>query len=138
MCVSFRGESAGSLAFRGGESSGSIGIISSKQNPPIGCYTTDIFPTELVKDVVDFKGSKRKENANSACKTIANLVITTGILIGGLAYAHKAGWITKMSDGKFKDILTKASKTSYEWCTKSKDTIVNTYNKVKNYFTKKS
>ena len=138
MCVSFMNESAGSLGFRGGESTGSIGIISSKQNSPIGCYTTDVFPADVIKDVVNFKGSKREEKANSTCKTIAELAVTAGILIGGLAYAHKAGWITKMGDGKLKDILTKASKTSYEWCAKSKDAAVDVYNKVKNYFTKKA
>lgn len=137
-CVSFMGESAGSFAYRGGESAGSIGVNDLKQSSPISSYSIEVPTKELTRDVVNFRGTEEREKkANSICKTLAGLAVTTGIVIGGLAYAHKAGWITKMGDGKCKDLLTKSAKTCNDWCMQSKESIVKAYNKVKNYFTKK-
>ena len=134
----YGGESAGSIGYqnriasKGGESAGSIGKIDDDQ---ISDGVTLVQSPE--HDTVNFKG-KEHEEGSSFGKTLLGLAITAGVTIGGLAYAHKANWTSKLKDGNIKKYLSKATETSYDWCTKTKDFGVKYYNKVKEYFTKKS
>lgn len=89
-------------------------------------------------DSVNFKGREKDEKGSSAAGAILGIAAITALAIGGLGYAHKAGWISKLNDGKFKDTANKAAEKCHDWCAKIKATSIKYYNKVKDFFSKKS
>lgn len=122
-----------SVSFQGGETAGSIG---KKQ------LTTPIRQNGTIQtpqcDSVNFRGREDREQGASVGGILTAAVVLTAAVIGGLGYAHKANWVSKLKDGKFKDATIKATETCYNWCAKTKDTAVKYYEKVKNFFSKKS
>lgn len=127
------GETAGSMAkFQKSETAGSIGHNQGVQNA-----STTIPTDTLTGDTINFRG-REEQSKTSAIKTLLALGITAGVTIAGLGYAHKAGWISKLGDGKFKDCLNKATNKCHDWCHSTKDFCVKQYEKIKGYFTKKS
>ena len=119
------GETAGSMAkFQKGETAGSIGHNQGVQNA-----STTIPTDTLTGDSINFRG-REEQSKTSAIKTLLALGITTGVTIAGLGYAHKAGWISKLSDGKFKDCLNKTTGQCHDWCHSTKDFCVKQYEKI--------
>jgi len=55
---------------------------------------------------------------------LVKLAIATGVIIGGLGYTHKAGWVNKLGEGKVSNWVKSATKKCHEWCswTKGKGT----------------
>ena len=145
--VSFCGtgsESAGSIsynnamrahnntAFRGGgsESSGSMA-----ENPtPVTCPNCD---------QVSFQASanyEKKKKGVSALGILAGAAVLTAATIVGLGYAHKTNVLSKMNDGKMKEIISKADpacKKCHEWCSSVKTKGTELWGKVKNLFSPK-
>lgn len=118
------------ISFNGNDT---IGDVSTK---PQVRYETPVQQAPEA-DTVCFKGKDEKKKS-SIGKTILGLVTVAAVTIGGLAYAHKANWISKLKDGKIKTKLSSAAETCYGWYEKSSKSVKKYYEKVKNYFHKKS
>ena len=135
--ITFQGESAGSVAYlnrtssRGGESAGSIGKVSENQEEVTLVQSPQ-------SDTLSFKGKEDKNNSSCILSAVAGAAIVASATIGGLAYAHKSGSIAKLKDGNVKKHLSKAAETCYGWCKNIKNSSEKYYNKVKDFFTKKS
>ena len=125
--VSFRG---------GGESAGSVAYNRNVADPQ---------PKASEVSGVNFKGydydyydSPKKKV--SPVGVIAGLLVGTAAVIGGLGYAHKANVLSKLKDGKIKDLLKKltpATEQCYEWCTTVKSKCVQTWDNIKGFFSNK-
>lgn len=118
------------VSFYGNDTVGNIST-----NPQVR-YETPV-PQTPEGDTVCFKG-RSEEKKSSIGKTILGLVTAAAVTIGGLAYAHKANWISKLKDGKIKTKLGNAAETCYGWYDKSSKKAQKYYDKVKSYFQKKS
>ena len=128
------GETAGSMAkLQKGETAGSVGHTTSEQN-----LRRATIPNEAsCGDSVNFRGHGDKKE-NSIGKTLFCVGILIASIIAGLGYAHKAGWTSKLSAGKFKDGIDKVTNKCYDWCHATKEFGVKQYEKIKSYFNKKS
>ena len=123
------------VSFYGSETSGSV----AKRN--LAPQKRETISGQTCGDTVCFRGKDKSESAESIGKTIAGLALIACAIIGGLGYAHKTNAIGKLKDGKIKNFLEKSNKITepcYNLCSKTKDFAVKYYNKVKDYFTKKS
>ena len=118
MVVNFYGlDSAGSIAKRnnrGGETAGSV----SKRNV---LYETTgsvgICPTSTDnKDTVNFKAKNNNSEGSSFMTKVLFFAGATALIIGGLGYAHKSGWINKLGDGKIKNWSNKIAEPCHKWC----------------------
>lgn len=92
---------------------------------------------------LNFKGrdDRYEEKGEKAVKVIAGLVGAAALVIGGLGIAHKKNVLSKVSNEKVKNVLSKAEPAAekcYEWCHKIKDTGLKGWDKIKNIFKKKS
>lgn len=128
-CVSFRGsngETTGSPAY-----TNAARLRSVEQPAP-----------QLPNDSVNFRGyDEYGEKKKSKAPAIICSVLAIGAAIVGMGYAHKTDVIGKMKDGKFKDILSKTEpvlKKCHDWCSAVKKFGVNSWEKVKGLFSKKS
>lgn len=119
-----------SVSFYGNDT---VGNVSTK---PQVRYETPV-PQTPEGDTVCFQG-RGEEKKSSVGKTILKLAVVAAATIGGLAYAHKANWVSKLKDGKIKTHLSKATETCYGWCEKTSKSAQEYYEKVKSYFQKKS
>ena len=68
---------------------------------------------------------RRKETDKGVSKTTVALgaLAATALIIGGLGYAHKIDVLSKMKEGKAKELLSKiepVAKTCHEWCSSAK------------------
>ena len=141
MVVNFYGlDSAGSIAkrnSRGGETAGSV----SKRNilyettGSVGVYSKPE-SEELEKYKVYFKGHDDSKNTSFVTKALI-FAGATALIIGGLGYAHKSGWINKLGDGKIKDWSNKIAEPCHKWCGSVKKFCVDNWNKVADKFRKK-
>ena len=122
------------IYFKGSEAAGSVAKIS---QPQAKRYEKPAEQT-LQTDTVNFRGHAGDSAAESAGKTIAGLAILAAAIVGGFGYAHKAGWIGKLKNENVKNFLTKMSEPCYNACHKTKEFAMKYYDKVKNFFTKKS
>ncbi len=132
--VNFRGsgsESAGSVAYK---------------NNMMECPTCGKDCENTCNNKVNFKGYDSFENSNkkgtSALGVITTLVGIAVAGIVGLGYAHKTNALSKLKDGKIKDMLSKlepAGEKCHEWCSTAKTKGSECIDKIKNFFsTKKS
>lgn len=109
------------------ESSGSIGYDNNRmtQNKQYG---------------ISFQAKEDKFESNKSTKAIGvigGLTLLTAASIVGLGYAHKTNILSKMKDGKFKDMLKKAepaAKKCHEWCATVKTKGQEVWNKIQNVF----
>lgn len=131
--VNFRGS--------GSESTGSVAYKNNTTECPT-CGTTSCEGT--CEGKVNFKGNDSFENSNKkGISTLGAMAIITGIAaasIVGLGYAHKTNALSKLKDGKMKDMLTKlepAGKKCHEWCSTVKTKSSECVNKIKNFFSSK-
>ena len=113
------------LSFYGTESSGSVAKRDfTRQN-----VVQQVQPIpESMPDTVSFKG--REEKNTSVLTKGLTLIAAAGLAFAGLAYAHKANLVDKLSDGKFKDFMRKSdaiTKPCHDMC-----------HKIKTFFAKKS
>ena len=125
-CVSFRGgETAGSAAYRG-----NVRTKNSEQ------------PTAQAPEAqVNFRGYDEygQKKKSKAVPIILGVSATAVAAIIGMGYAHKTDALSKLSDGKIKDFLSKTKpmlETCDKWCTATKDTAVKAWEKVKGWFGK--
>ncbi len=138
--VSFYGchETAGSVADRisksvRNETTGSIGYLNDVEQP-------NVPENSLSGDTVSFHGNDKKEkNGISAVGTILLTAGAAALIIAGLAYAHRSDVVGKMSEGKFKDFLSKGNKitsTCDNWCKSAQDFCKKGIDKIKGWFKK--
>jgi len=129
-CVSFRGsngETTGSPAY-----TNAARLRSVEQPAP-----------QLPNDSVNFRGYDEygEKKKSKALPIILGSVAAIGAAIVGMGYAHKYDIIGKMKDGKFKNFLSKANpalEKCHDWCSAVKKFGVNSWEKVKGLFSKKS
>ena len=128
-----KSETAGSIAkMPKGETAGSVGHDQGIQNGSVTIPTNT-----LTEDTISFRGHDDKKET-SITKTLLAAGIVTSATIAAVGYAHKAGWVAKLGDGKVKDCLNKVTGKCHDWCHSTKDFCVKQYEKIKEYFTKKS
>jgi len=116
------GESTGSAAYR----------IKAAENPPV-C-------TEETK--VNFRGYdydyyNKPEKKTSPLVVIGSIAAFAAAAIGGLGIAHKNNVLSKINDGKFKNVLKKcepAAQTCHKWCAAVKKFGINTRDKIAGVF----
>ena len=80
----------------------------------------------------------KKDSAEDIGKAFAGIAILAAVITGGLGYAHKAKWADKLKDGKMKTYINKVTEPCYNLCRKTKEFTIKYYNKIKDYFSKKS
>lgn len=128
------GETAGSMAkLRKGETAGSVGHTNEEQNlrrESVSIETSN-------GDSVSFRGKEQKEGSSIA-KSVFCVGLMTAAIIAGLGYAHKAGWTSKLNEGKLKEGLDKVTGKCHDWCHTVKEFGTKQYEKIKAYFHKKS
>ena len=124
------------VSFYGSETSGSV----AKRN--LAPQKRETISGQQCGDSVCFRGNADKsDTAESVGKSIVGLALFAAAVIGGLGYVHKTNAIGKLNDGKIKTFLEKSNKITkqcYNLCHKTKDFAIKYYNKVKDFFTKKS
>ena len=123
------------VSFYGGESTGSVGKKTANQIRNV--LETPVQPAE--PDKVCFHGYEHEEKSSSFFSKLIGAAACTAIVIGGLGYAHKANLIGKMKDGKLKDFLKKAdnvTETCHNWCSKTKQCVLDGVDKIKSIFPK--
>ena len=97
-------------------------------------------PTE---NSVNFKAqndSFEKNKGTSTIGIIGGIALLGAGAVVGLGYAHKTNILSKMKDGKFKEILQKAepaAKKCHEWCATIKAKGTEVWNKIQNTFKSK-
>ena len=122
------------IYFKGSETSGSVAKVNLAQTRK--CAVPEKTPP---KDTVSFRGNMDKsDSAESIGKVAAGLVAAAALIVGGLGYAKKADWVSKIKNEKVKDFANKMTEPCYNVCKKTKDFVIKYYEKVKNYFSKKS
>ena len=127
-CVSFRsgGETTGSPAYT------SSTKLRNSENPT----------PQIPNDSVNFRGYDEYGNKKKTkAPVILGSIVAIGAAIAGMGYAHKTNVIGKMKDGKFKDILSKVDpilEKCHKWCSAVKKFGVNSWEKIKNLFSRKS
>ena len=112
-----RKETAGSPAYSSGELKETVGspaYMSNRLRETAGspAYLSNVQNTSNI-DSLNFRGydsfeknGKTKEKGISPVTAGIGAITATALIIGGLAYAHKIDVLSKMKDGKMKDILT--------------------------------
>ena len=121
--------------FKGSETAGSIAKTNLAQTRR--CAVTDTSTPD--KDAVCFRGNMDKsDSAESVGKVFAGIAAAAVLIAGGLGYAHKAGWVNKIKSEKVKEFVSKMSEPCYNTCHKTKEYAVKYYDKIKNFFNKKS
>lgn len=128
-CVSFRG---------GGETTGSPAYTSN-----VRLRNSQAPAPQLPNDSVNFRGYDEygQKKKSKAVPIILGTIATAGLAIVGMGYAHKTNALSKMKDGKFKDFLSKANpalEKCHDWCHSVKKFGVDSWEKVKGWFSKKS
>lgn len=128
-CVNFRGggETTGSPAYRNTAS-----LRNAEQPTP-----------QMPNDSVNFKGYDEYGNKkkSKAVPIILGSVVAIGAAIVGMGYAHKNNLIVNMKEGKVKNLLSKANpalEKCHDWCHTVKKFGVDSWEKVKGWFSKKS
>lgn len=130
------------MTFRGNgsESTGSIAY----KNNTTECPTCGTNCEGTCEGKVNFKGYDSFENSKkkgtSTLGIIATLAGITVAGIVGLGYAHKTNALSKLNDGKVKDILSKlepAGEKCHKWCSTVKTRSSEYADKIKNFFSGK-
>ena len=125
------------VSFMGGEAAGSIAKTGKTELSPQPRYNA---VPEQAPDKVCFKG-RDHDDGIPFLGSLAKLAAAAVVIIGALGYAHKANVVGKLKDGKLKDFLRKSDKITepcHKWCSKTKEFGTKYYNKVKEFFSKKS
>lgn len=122
------------IPFKGDESAGSIAYLSASKKCNNQNYARRVSFGDSQPDYFIRENGEKK---NSPITTVAILGSLAALVIGGLGYAHKTKAISKLSEGKFKEYLSKlepATKKCYEWCSGIKRKSNEYYNTVKDKF----
>ena len=96
--------------------------------------TSQITSTNFKAQADSYNGKTKKSHPG---RTIFGLLAVAALAIAGLGYSHKAGWVNKLGEGKFKNFTEKVTDKCHKWCASVKNTCLNGWEKVKNFFTKK-
>lgn len=130
--VNFRGS--------GTESTGSIAY----KNNVTECPTCGTNCEGTCDGKVNFKGYDSFESSNKKGTSTLGVISTlAGITIAGilgLGYAHKTNALSKLKDGKVKDMLSKlqpAGEKCHSWCSTIKTKGSDCIDKIKNFFSSK-
>lgn len=116
------------------------GRISFCANQPVGTYPPQAQNVpEKNYSSVGFKGYDydyydKPKKKTSPLLVVGGLLASAAAIIGGLGYAHKTNALSKLNDGKIKDILKKAepaAKKCHEWCSAAKTKCMELVNKFK-------
>ena len=125
----------GYVNFRGSGAAETTGSIGHKNNPK-ECPTCG--------KPISFKGydsfEKEDKKGISTAAVIGSLAVLTAATIGGLGYAHKAGWFEKLGEGWMKKTIGKlepAGKKCRGWCSTIKTKGNEYWVKVKDFFSSK-
>ena len=131
-----------SITFRGGETTGGVadrkpesarqettGGVGARNNQD-SVFTVD---NELKQDTVCFRGSGDEKKTSTTTKVVGTLIGAAAIF-GLLGLAHKYNWVSKISDGKFKEYSDKVTEPCHKACKWIKN---NSYDKIVKYFTDK-
>ena len=116
------------VAFRG---TSNIGFAPKPQGPPPGAMTF------RANDYPYYNAEPKKSHTGL---WLAGTLVAAAGIIAGMGYAHKTNALSKLSDGKIKDILTKcepAMEKCHEWCAWTKKTCKDGWEAVKGWFPKK-
>lgn len=122
---------------RGGETSGSIGKF------PVMRNNTTRNTDNSTENAINFRGRSGdyyEKSSPSAGSIVLGSLLTAGILIGGLGYAHKTDIVSKIKNDKVRNFLQKAdviTKPCHDICSKVKNFGMETFEKIKNFFGKK-
>lgn len=121
------------VSLNGSESAGSVAYRMNNQ----------AYPQTPKYSNMNFRGRDDyyEERGSKGLKVLLGLAGATVLVIGGLGIAHKKDVLSKISNEKVKNILSKAkpaAETCYKWCHKVKKTLVNNWDKIKKMFNKKS
>ena len=119
------------VTFMGGETTGSIAkrqLNTAPRNEVPRQIET------LEQDTVNFRGHEDKEKKSSTLGKIAILATTAALIFGGLGYAHKAGWVEKLGEGKIKDFVNTVTEPCHDGCRKIKGWTNDGWTWVKNLF----
>ena len=92
-----------------------------------------------------YESSQKKSHPVLA---VGGILAVAALAIAGLGYAHKANWINKLGEGKFKNISETVTGKCHEWCSwtkehgtkvydSSKDWCVKQFETIKGWFNKK-
>lgn len=81
-----------------------------------------------------YNGKTKKSHPG---RTIFGIVATAALAIAGLGYTHKAGWINKMSEGKFKNFSETVTGKCDHWCKWTKVNSKLAWRSLKTKFSKK-
>lgn len=129
-----------------GNGSESTGSIAHSKNPT-ECPTCGTNCGGTCEGKVNFRGNNdydyyepQKKKGTSTLGVVATLAGISIAGIVGLGYAHKANALSKLKDGKVKDMLSKlepAGKKCHEWCSTVKTKGSELMDKVKNMFSSK-
>ena len=114
------------ISFNGSETTGSIAKQNLALSHPKYCAAPTIEPAQ---DTVNFKGQPQEKKSTFFTKLLMAASVAT-LAVVGLGYSHKANWVDKLKDGKFKDFMKKTdviTKPCHDLCSK-----------IKNFFSKKS
>lgn len=116
------------------------GRISFCANQPVGTYPTQT-QNAPVKNYssVGFKGYDydyydKPKKKTSPLLVAGGVLASAAAIIGGLGYAHKTNVLSKLKDGKIKDILKKGEPVAekcHEWCSAAKVKYTELVNKLK-------
>lgn len=103
----YGGETAGSVGEKipstKEETAGSVGIKSDYQRNFSGINS-------LNYDTVNFRsGNTKEESGTSTAVKVFGVATGAAIAVAALGYAHKTNAVEKLSDGKFKDIMSKTN-----------------------------
>lgn len=130
------------INFRGNETVGSPAYLTNSLKETVG---SPAYLTSALKETVgspayltnnpeapvnpNFKGydsfeRQEKPDKKTSMATIGiSSLVAAALIIGGLGYAHKVDVLSKMKDGKMKEMLTKIepiAKVCHEWCSITK------------------
>lgn len=96
--------------------------------------TSQVTNTNFKAQADTYNGKTKKSHPG---RTFFGLVALAALAIAGMGYSHKAGWVNKLGEGKFKNFSETVTNKCHEWCAWTKGTCVKGWDKVKNLFTKK-
>lgn len=119
------------ISFYGGETAGSV----AKRNVNNLRFNEVSTPVQTPKsDTVNFRG--RDDEGSSVGSTIGKFAFWTALIVGGLGFAHKKDWVSKIKNQNLQKYAEKITKPCYEACIKVKDMSIKLYEKIKNIFSK--
>lgn len=118
-----------SVAFNGYSNNAGYALRQQEQPPMARAFRGNDYPY--------YNAEPKKSHTG---RRLAGTLVAAAGIIAGMGYAHKTNALSKLSDGKIKDWLTKcepAMEKCHEWCARTKNTCKNGWKTVTRWFRKK-